>query len=216
MKLVRLTINREAGTPLSQILVEHGDAFYRELTKDERKELKTLEKQLENFTDFSTAEKLQDDQRTGVMAKKKRYEELQQLPTTQQIEWKIAEPQPAGILLIHREDNMITYIEGMPGFLFDKLFSQDINITVTGGVSSSPPVQEPQGNRLYEELDRIKLSKPWKDLLDVEYKDGVWWISPQKWLDKDYPTVDNAMKDLKARWVSKGKGDRTAHWEVEL
>ena len=218
MNLTRLTINREADSPLSQILIEYGDVFYRELTKKEQKELKTLEGQLKNFADFSTAEKLQDDQRTEVMAKKKRYEELQQLPTTQQIQWRVAEPQPTGILLIHQSGNVITYIEGMPDFIFDKLFSQNINITVTGGTSS--PVQKeetkPEGNRLYDELDKLKLTAPWRDLLDVEYKNGIWWISPKKWLDKDYGLVDDAMKNLKARWVSKGKGDRTAHWEVEL
>jgi len=221
VNLTRLTINRD-GTPLSQVLVEHGDVFFRDLTKEEKKELKTLEKQLENFTDFSTAEKLQDDQRTGVMAKKKRYEELQQLPTTQQIEWKIADPQPTGVFLIHREGQMVTYVEGMPGFIFDKLFSQDVNITVTGvggGISSPAPIvptqEDPQGNRLYTELDKLELSKPWKDLLDVEYKNGVWWISPKKWLDADYALVDNAMKKIGARWSSKGKGDREAHWEVE-
>jgi len=218
MNLTRITINREDN---SVALIETGDVHYRDLTDKEKKELKTLEEQLENFSDFSTAEKLRDDQHKAVMAKKKRYEELQQLPNTPQIEWKVAVPQPTGIILIQRGGEL-TYLEGVPEFIFEKLFSQDINITITGAAApvqpSGAPIQAPApaGNRLYEKLDTLNLSAPWRELLDVEYVNGLWFVKPKKYLKDDYNPIKDAMNDLNASWVSKGKGDKNAHWELKL
>lgn len=236
MSLVRLTLNRESR----DILVESGEVFYRDLTPEEQKELKILEGQLANFQDFTTAEKLQDEQRVAVMEKKRRYTELQQLPTTPQIEWKMVDPSPKSILLMMRQGRpddvtgySVEYVENLPEFLFEKMTSTDITLNLVGAPTHlmDPEAGEPQKqeappmakNRVEAKLYEIqdKLSKPWIELVEIEVKETLyeirakWTGTKRVWLDKDYRPIDDAMiKDLGGKWISKGKGDKDAHWEV--
>ena len=236
MSLVRLTLNRETN----DIMVEYGEIFYRDLNTEEQKEIKTLEKQLANFEDFTTAAKLQDDQRKGVMEKKRRYMELQQLPTTPQIEWKTSDPAPKSILLMMRpgppDDSVnysVEYVENMPDFLFEKMTSTDININLTGGSMKmmDPDSGEPKPreipmarNRVEAKLYEIrsKLSKPWDELVSIEVKGNMYHIAAKIWLDADFAPIDDAMRatvangGLAGKWVSLGKGDKNAHWEIPL
>jgi len=222
--MTRITIREGEQFPL----IEYGRIFFRDLTKAEEEELKTLREHLANFSEFNTANKLQDGQLDGVMAKKKRLEILEQLPSEPQIEWMNADPQPESLLLVCRPDQKISYVENMPEYLFEALFKQEINVKVE---TQAYPVQmHPEAQTdfsqnkvekaLYELQSEKKegksvLSADWKELVEIEEKEDFYWIKPKIWLNEDYKPLDDTMQGkLGGKWVSKGKGDKNIHWEV--
>lgn len=229
--LVRITFDRVTG--LDDLKVEYGEIYYRKLTGEEEKELKTLEEHLANFKDFQTAEKLRDDQHKGVLEKKRRLEELKQLPTTPQLEWKTVSPDLINSIFLLIEQDMIpTYVENIPEFIYKKIFHDkpEININVN---SPSAPAGEKEEEKQTLARNRVEsafyeiqstLSSDWKELVTITVKQGeheryrgkdAYWIKPNAWLQEDYGPIDDMVKkELGGVWQSKGRGDKDAHWEV--
>ena len=232
--LVRITFDRLSG--FKDLQVEYGKVFYRELTPEEKEEMKTLEEHLANFKDFQTAEKLQDDQHKAVLEKKRRLEELKQLPTEPQLEWEMADPQLIdSVFLLIRPQFLTEYAENIPQFLLDRMMKDEeqvVNININSTAAAPAPKKKEEAekplakNRVEAELYKIqdKLSEDWESLVTVDVRKGeneryegkdTYWIKPITWLQEDYKPIDDMVKgELGGLWQSKGKGDKDAHWEI--
>lgn len=229
--LVRITFERESK--FEDIKIEYGEVYYRDLTDEEKEELKTLEDHLKNFEDFSTAEKLKNEQHKAVIEKKRRFEELQQLPTTPQLEWRKV-PLPRSVFFLGRPNNLVSFVEGIPQFMLDKIFKDEqvVNININSAsipISKTKKVEEeikpePLKQQIIDILEELDLTEDWQEIIEIfvdkakrEDFEGekVYWVKPKGFLQEDWGPINRALKKAFGDcWYSEGKGYKDAHWEV--
>jgi len=135
MKLIRLAFDRLHPVPF---LVEYGKK--RQLTPEEESELEILHGELMEYSDFSTAQEIQETQRQTLMVKKRRLEELEAVKRgDQEITWE-QQDDIETILLMIRPGFVNVYVENLPSELFDKLLL-DTHIHLNITQAYSPPGQ---------------------------------------------------------------------------
>lgn len=117
--LVRVTIDKEK----MEFAVEYGEVQPPGLSELEEAKFKQLNEDLIEYSDFTEAENLEDEERQQLMEKKKRLEELAEKRTQENVSWYPIEEGLIESLLIICEPGMKhTYVENLPGTLLRKLF----------------------------------------------------------------------------------------------
>lgn len=57
----------------------------------------------------------------------------------------------------------------------------------------------------------------WDDYVTIEEKNGIVFITPKKFLGQIWGPINTALKESYGDiWISKGTGDKDAHWEAKL
>ena len=145
-KLVRITI--DVTLAFAQKL-EYGEVVDRTITEEELEELDTLDGELMAYSDFATADALEDEKRRELMKKKKRYEELKAIEHGKStVEWKEEDLDVLSTLLVMmRPGRPAIYVENIPPELLEKMLDPNLTVNITG----APPIQTP-GAKVYDAL----------------------------------------------------------------
>lgn len=217
-RLVRITIDQENFGPI----VEYGAAHAPGLTEQEQTELNALNLVLGGYEDFTAAEQLLEKDRQELMEKKRRFEVLQDKAGREHIEWILADD-VTSILLLTKQSHLPVYVENLPDFMLDKLFSSNLNIqqaTITFGARGAQIDETPS-----EEVETLKQHvmralatgrNNWADLVELEEQpDGSVRINPKKFLEEDWNPINTALRNVFGDvWKSKGPGDKNVHWLI--
>lgn len=229
-KLVRIVLDLTSN----QFIVEYGERRIPGLTPAQQEEMKQLNEELMEFSDFALAEKLEDEEQQALMAKKKRLMELAELEVGEHFEWYPIEAHLIESLFIVVSPNLRhTYVENLPPNLIEKLLEPQITlnfgtgqgpISVTSATEASPPddlgdLQSHTPNEI-EVIGVIAQDTPnWPDFVAIkEEKPGVVFVRPPRYLKDDWTPINRAIRAAFGGdcWITKGKGDTTAHWECKI
>lgn len=236
-KLVRVTLDM-AGNHFS---VEYGERRAAGLTQAQQKERVILIEALEGFSDFSTAEKLGDEDRKGLMISKERLEKLNEMEEMEHIEWYPIEAHLINSLLVVVSPGQLhTYVENIPAYLLDRILDPKGNITVNIDSEAKKskalvtpedektgdgwPEEEPDLGDLQSHTDAerevIKViaqdTRNWADLVTVREmpERRLVFIRPHKFLGPLWKPINVALREIYGDcWKSEGTGDKDAHWE---
>ena len=235
--LVRVTIDKETNG----FTVEYGEETLPGLTDLEEIEFKQLNEDLIEYSDFTEAENLEDEERKQLMEKKKRLEELVEKRVREHVNWYPIEGGLIESLLIILSPRVRhTYVENLPEELLDKIMDPSITLNVSTGPpwvegASRFPVGPPKHEeketpaddvgalegvttkelKIIEVLASAKAN--WTEYVSVEEKEGVVYVRPHKFLGDVWGPINAALKKAYGDpWKSKGSGDREAHWEIDI
>jgi len=238
-KLIRLTLNKLHPTPF---LVEYG--FKRELTPEEEDELEILHQELLEYSDFTTAQEIQDEKRQELMKKKQHLDELEAIKKGElDIIWK-PQTDVSTILLMIRPEYVNIYVENLPGELFDKLLlDTHIHLNVTQALQ---PIQQeidpknipkPQTThgldpQILEVIARINSidgmsseGLPWIDLVSITLENpapgqqtltNTVYVMPVKFLKKDWPAINTKIKEAYSNRQEWIRADKESHWRISF
>ncbi len=124
--------------------VEYGERRVAGLTQAQQKERAILIEALEGFSDFSTAEKLDDEDRKGLMISKERLEKLNEMEEMGHVDWHPLEVHPIQSLLIVVQQGMPhTYVENLPAYLLDRIMDPKGNVIINVGSPGLTPLEQP-------------------------------------------------------------------------
>lgn len=221
-ELVRVTMDRDS----LNFIVEYGSRQKAGLSAEESDEYKKLNDELLGYSDFAAAEERLEDDRQGLMEKKRRFEELRDKAEIAHVEWVPEDPKNIeSLFILLRPDNLPTYIENLPGFMLDKLISPNLNIqmaTITFGPDFPPPpgnmgaleVGTPLKQTVLQVLATAR--SDWAKLVEVfDLPDGSVKVKPRKFLEEAWTPINNMFRERFGDvWKSKGKGDKEAHWLI--
>lgn len=239
-KLVRVVLDM-AGNHFS---VEYGERRAAGLTQAQQKERAILIEALEGFSDFSTAEKLGDEDRKGLMISKERLEKLNELEKMDHIDWfPIDQHLINSLLIVVSPQQIHTYVENMPAYLLSRILDPKYTLTIVGATTNdggqggiTTPEDEKTEKGWPEEPDLgdlkslsaaeivvIKIiaqdTRNWADLLTVREmpERKLVFVRPNKFLGPLWPPINRALKELYGEcWYSEGSGDKDAHWELPI
>ena len=228
--LVRVTIDKKSVS----FTVEYGDKRQPGLTKSEEKEFKQLNEDLIEYSDFTSAEDLEDEERKQLMSKKKRLEELTEMKTQEYVDWgTVDEDLIETLLIVCAPRTRHTYVENLPPYLLDRFldpnFTLNIN-TLQQGEPEATPLKKDEGpthpragldgvttNELKVIQVLITAKSNWSDYVSVKEEDGIVYVRPHKFLGDVWGPINAALKKAYGDpWKSGGTGDKSAHWEVEI
>ncbi len=226
-KLVRVVLDLTGN----HFIVEYGERQIPGLTPAQQKEMKQLNEELIEFSDFTLAEKLEDEEQQALMAKKKRLVELTEMEKMEHFEWYPVEQHLIESLFIVVSPKLRhTYVENLPPMLIEKLLNPQITlnfgtgqspISSTSAVEVSPPPDDAgalQGRtpRELRVIGVIAQDTPrWPEFVAIEEEAGVVFVRPHDFLGDDWAPINRALKVFGINcWKSKGKGDASAHWEI--
>ena len=148
-KLVRVTLDM-AG---NHFIVEYGERRAAGLTQAQQEERDQLNEDLIEFSDFTLAEDLEDEERKGLMVKKKRLEELSEMEEMEHIEWYPLEDHLINSLLVVVSPRQIhTYVENIPAYLLDRILDPKGNVTINVGAGAPQPWPEALTKEEREEI----------------------------------------------------------------
>lgn len=237
-QLVRIVLDIASNN----FIVEYGERRVAGLTQSQQNEMKQLNEDLMEFSDFALAENLEDEQRQELMEKKKRFEELAEKEVMEHIEWYPIEAHLIHSLLVVVQQNMFhTYVENLPSYLLDRILDPKGNVTINIGseVKKSEGTfitpedektekkwpEEPDVGALQAhtqaELTVIRVIAPdmpgWADLLTVKEEGNSVFIRPNAFLAERWNPINRALREVYGEcWKSTGKGDKSAHWRVPI
>ena len=238
-KLVRVVLDMTSN----HFSVEYGEKRAPGLSELDEIEFKQLNQDLIEFSDFTLAEDLDDEERKDMMAKKKRLEELAVKETMEHIEWyPIEEHLINSLFIVVKPGFLHTYVENMPAQLLDKIMDPQITLNVSTGPAwvegaSRFPVEHPEKEEKEEdapvndvgglqahtpaEIVVIKIiaddTPGWADLLTVKEEGTLVIVRPNKFLGDAWKAINRALREVYGEcWKSTGKGDKSAHWEVPI
>jgi len=232
-QLVRIVLDIASNN----FIVEYGERRVAGLTQSQQNEMKQLNEDLMEFSDFALAENLEDEQRQELMEKKKRFEELAEKEVMEHIEWYPLEQHLIETLLIVVSPRLRhTYVENIPPKLLDRIMDPQITLNITGQpISTLPSVSQPEQEaevivprdndmgalqaHTQAELAVIRVIAPdmpeWADLLTVKEEGDSVFIRPNAFLAERWNPINRALREVYGEcWKSTGKGDKSAHWEV--
>lgn len=241
MKRIRLTFNNLDPVPF---IVEYGSK--RELTPEEEHEIELLQGELIEYSDFATAQEIQNEQRQALMKKKQRLEELEAVQRgEQEIIWRPQEDIDTMLLMI-RPNYVNVYVENLPGELFDKLLLDThihLNVTQTLapiGPSEEKPKREhypdlepPQENPRIFEIRRTIASMPgissegvpWEQLVSITLENPAQgqatlsnsiYVMPIKYLHKDWSPINEKIKEVYGSRHQWIRADKESHWRISF
>ena len=228
----------------NHVIVEYGKRYAPGLTQAQQEERVILIEALEGFSDFSTAEKLNDEDRKGLMISKERLVKLNEMEEVAHIEWHPLEEHLIQSLLIVVQQNMRhTYVENLPAYLLDRILDPKGNVIIN--VGGQTPLEQPAldlaavveahglppeilpedlgalQSHTEAELAVIKAiaqdTPGWADLLTVTERPErrLVFVRPNKFLGPKWKPINRALQELYGEcWYSEGRGDADAHWEV--
>jgi len=128
-RIVRVTIDLK--DPYVKVL-EYGQLIKGKLTEDQASELVELEEVLMEFSDFASAEDINDEKRKELMGKKQRAEELKNLEGDH-LSWTEQDVSTLNSLLIMmRTDWIPVYVENIPQELLVKMLDPNLTVHITG------------------------------------------------------------------------------------
>jgi hypothetical protein len=232
--LIRITLDKQVG----RFIIEYGKRFLPGLTTLQAEEMQGLEEELMEFQDFTLAEELNNKRRSELLEKKKRYEELQAISEQEHINWTpVAAELIQSVFLILDSDRQPIYVENLPSELIDKLLQPQIilnfarelidKVFASAGSPSPEKISEPRAQsapgisanlrRVHEVLDSVA-SVNWRALpIDVHEEGNVVFLKPRRFIKPDWTPLNNALQAAFGDqiWVSKGRGDKNAHWRIE-
>lgn len=228
-KLVRIVLDL-AG---NHFIVEYGERQIPGLTPAQQEEMNQLNEELIEFSDFTLAETLEDEEQRALMAKKKRLMELTEMETVEHFEWYPIEAHLIQSLLIVVQPRMLhTYVENLPANLLDKILKPQITLNFGTGQSPisstnaevSPPADDPgalQGHTPKERrvIGVIAQNTPrWTEFVSIEEEEpGTVFVRPHDFLGDDWIPINRSLKAFGINcWKSKGKGDSSAHWQCRV
>lgn len=237
-QLVRIVLDMMSDN----FIVEYGNRRVAGLTQAQQKEMKQLNENLMEFSDFTLAEKLGDEERQALMMKKKRFEELAEKEILEHIEWYPIEQHLIQSLLIVIQQGMVhTYVENMPAYLLDRILDPKGNVIINvGSELPTPPLDltktiEEHGlppelqsedigalqSHTQPELTVIRIIAPdmpgWADLLTIKQEGSIVFIRPNAFLADRWNPINRALREVYGEcWKSTGKGDKSAHWQVKV
>ena len=134
-KLVRIVLDM-AG---NHFIVEYGERYAPGLTQAQQEERAILIEALEGFSDFATAEKLDDEDRKGLMISKERLVKLNEMEEMEHIEWyPLEEHLVNSLLIVVSPGQPHTYVENMPVYLLDRILDPKGNVTINVGAAGAP------------------------------------------------------------------------------
>ncbi|GAH81511.1 unnamed protein product, partial [marine sediment metagenome] len=123
-------------------MVETGDIH--ELTSEEKKELDSLRRQLEQYGDFRSLGDVAPEEMNELFKAKARRGELESR-SSEQITWAAkAEDEVRSIVLVLQPQLLPVYVENLPGEWIDKIFNSVIiqtSPTQSEGSPPSPPIK---------------------------------------------------------------------------
>uniref|UniRef100_A0A6M3M0Z9 Uncharacterized protein n=1 Tax=viral metagenome TaxID=1070528 RepID=A0A6M3M0Z9_9ZZZZ len=230
--LVRITLDKKK----TDFTVEYGESHLPGLTSEEEKELEQLNEDLLEYSDFTIAEKLQDEDRQKLMAKKKRLEELTEKKVREYVTWLPIEANLIDTLLIICNPMMRhTYVENLPPELLKKLFEPQMSLNLmpfpvddAGSLQRIPKVEKPESEpeetplqgRSVKEVEVIRVvasaKASWGEYVSIKQENGSIIVTPHKFLGDDWGPINLALKKAYGDvWKSMGSGDKSAHWKVE-
>ena len=165
-KLVRIVLDI-AG---NHFIVEYGERRAAGLTQAQQKERAILIEALEGFSDFTTAEKLDDEDRKGLMISKERLVKLNEMEELEHIEWYPLEEHLIQSLLIVVQQNMRhTYVENLPAYLLDRILDPKGNVIINVGAGAPQPWPEVLTKEEREEIvEKHGLEIPEEDIGDLQ------------------------------------------------
>lgn len=229
--LVRVTIDKKSVS----FTVEYGDKRQPGLTKSEEKEFKQLNEDLIEYSDFTSAESLEDEERQQLMEKKKRLEELTEMKTQEHVDWGIVDEDLIDTLLIVcNPDVRHTYVENLPPYLLDRIldpqFTLNISALQQGEPEATPlkreedtpadlvsPLEGVTPNELKVIQVLVTAKANWSEYVSVKEENGIVYVRPHKFLGDNWGPINAALKTAYGDpWKSGGKGDKQAHWAVEV
>ena len=229
--LVRVTIDKKSVS----FTVEYGDKRQPGLTELEEKEFKQLNEDLIEYSDFTSAEDLEDEERQQLMSKKKRLEELTEKRTQEHVDWGTVDASLIETLLIVcNPDVRHTYVENLPAELIRKLFEPQMtfNFGTPGHTVAIPQPIPPEKETPADAVGALEGVTPnelkviqvlvtananWSEYVSVKEKDGIVYVRPHKFLAETWGPINAALKTAYLDpWKSEGKGDKNAHWAVEV
>ncbi|KKN13453.1 hypothetical protein LCGC14_1006180 [marine sediment metagenome] len=139
-KLIRIVLDMVGN----HFIVEYGERYAPGLTQAQQEEREQLIKDLEGFSDFTAAEKLGDEERRGLVDKKKRLVTLNEMEDVPHIEWHPLEEHLIQSLLIVVQQNMRhTYVENLPAYLLDRILDPKGNVIINVGSPGQTPLEQP-------------------------------------------------------------------------
>ncbi len=236
-KLIRVLLDLASN----HFIVEYGERRAAGLTQAQQEERVILIEALEGFSDFSTAEKLDDEDRKGLMISKERLVKLNEMEEIEHVDWYPLEEHLIQSLLIVVQQGMPhTYVENLPPYLLDKILDPKGNVIINVGSLEQaplglaavvekhelPPDILPEDVSVVQshteaELAVIKIiaqdTPGWADLLTVREmpERRLVFIRPNKFLGDLWKPINRALKEIYDEcWISEGTGDRDAHWEI--
>lgn len=239
-QLVRIVLDMASNN----FIVEYGERRVAGLTQAQQEEMKELDADLIEFSDFTLAEQLGDEERQALMVKKKRFEELAEKETMEHFEWYPVEQHLINSLLIVVQQNMFhTYVENLPSYLLDRILDPKGNVTinVSSGLPAEPfnlednlkkhgieqeakvPVDDVGALQAHTQAEStvIRVIAPdmpeWADLLTVKEEGNSVFIRPNAFLAERWNPINRALREVYGEcWKSTGKGDKSAHWQVPI
>lgn len=221
-------------------MVEEGEFIPGSLTAEEKQELKDLVDQLAPYGDFTAFKDLEAAEIRKVTQMKHRRGELEQKNTQPRLEFT---PIPAdeiiSLIAVIQPNRLPIYVQNMPAEWLEKLFAQQLTLNIGTSVqqpvspaatSETPepdvyvydPNKSTKHNKIIEVLHNVSLPSGKKAINMVEITPDAnnpefITILPTCWLGSDYTPLDKALKNQfgeGAAWISKGQGDKTAHWQI--
>ena len=239
-KLVRVTLDM-AG---NHFIVEYGERRAAGLTQAQQEERDQLNEDLIEFSDFTLAEDLEDEERKGLMVKKKRLEELSEMEEMEHIEWYPLEDHLINSLLVVVSPRQIhTYVENIPAYLLDRILDPKGNVTINVGAGAPQPWPEALTKEEREEIaEKHGLEIPdmgglesrtdaertvitiiaqdtpqWVDIVTIREERGIVFVRPNKFLKDLWNPINVALREIYGEcWKSDGRGDKDAHWECPV
>jgi hypothetical protein len=226
--LVRVTIDKKK----MGFTVEYGDKRQPGLTELEEKEFKQLNEDLIEYSDFTSAESLEDEERQQLMEKKKRLEELTEKKTQEHVDWGIVdEDLIETLLIVCGPETRHTYVENLPPYLLDRILDPKftLNINAPQGVPEATPLKDEGPTHPRAGLEGVTTNElaviqvlitaktNWVDYVSVKEENGIVYVRPHKFLGDIWGPINAALKKAYGDpWKSGGAGDKQAHWEVEI
>lgn len=230
--MIRLTFDLDSDG----VIVERGRLEKAVFTRQEQTEFEQLRDQLEPYGDFTAFKDLSQEQIKKVTKLKKRRAELEARSQASKTVWEIVpESEVQSVVLVLRPGYRVIYVENLPGEWIDKLFSQQLilenpQIHISSPGSSQPAAQPaPQDTRAYMQDSTLsakhnkvietiyKVDPTYLELLEIKQEGDFIIVHPYDWLGEPWGKINQAFEKQfgeSAAWISKGKGDRDAHWEV--
>jgi len=230
MRMVRVTLKPDG----LDFMVESGEFVPGSLTASEQKELELLIDQLIPYGDFTAFKDLASDEIKQVTQLKHRRAELEQKKTESSLEFiPVPIDEVYSIILVIRPNHLPVYVQNMPEEWIDKLFSQNFTLNMGAPIQGNTATPEPEeatkpAGFVYDSKLSLKHNKIRETLqkaggldlveitIDPENPELI-NITPLDWLGDDYKPIDTILRNQfgeSASWVSKGRGDRKAHWSV--
>uniref|UniRef100_A0A6M3MAD3 Uncharacterized protein n=1 Tax=viral metagenome TaxID=1070528 RepID=A0A6M3MAD3_9ZZZZ len=230
-RLVRIAVDLDSA----QFIIERG-SFVKggtALSGKDAIELEALRQQLEPYGgDFTSFKEVPPEDVEKIVEAKRRLATLERLAASEEhLIWTPMDDVRT-VVLISTPEALPIYVENIPSEWIEKLLSQQMiiekpQIYVGGGGApvsreASPPTSGyPRDPNLSERGNLVReiiwnLYPKNMELLEISENAKIINLFPTDWLDEKWSPIDKALKSRfkDAQWISKGAGDKKAHWEV--